>query len=147
MDEMVDRLSHDHGTRSGEENLVTAFERPADGIIRILRRGDRLARFLYMLVERLDKILGFLVRVSRILAEVQRSLSHGVGDPARHSGDELGEMSERKGLRVRLELSFVGGDSLDHLAGRCHLLIELGQQRVANAHVELPESVRLISLT
>ena len=132
---MVDGLAHDHRARSGEENLLASLQGPVDLEVRVLCRCDRLARFLYVLVERFDEIFGPLVGVSWITAKVERCLGHGIGNPARHSCHELGEVSQRERFGMRLEFSFVGGNSLDHFASCGHFLVEFRQQCVSDAHV------------
>ena len=134
MDKVVNGLPHDNGAWSIEENLLASLQRPVHAVIGVLRRGDGLPCLFDIAIERLEKVLGLLVGISRIAREVERRLRNGVGDPAGHSGYELGQVRQRKRFRVRLELPLFGRHALDHSPRGPHFLIEFRQQCIGNGH-------------
>src|SRR2546430_161075 len=58
--------------------------------------------------------------------------------PAGQLGEQRREPTERHRLRVRLPGRLAGGHTLERAAGRRHLFVELGDQRLGNGHGSPP---------
>ncbi len=100
---------------------------------------DRLVGFTRVLVEVVEQLLAGRRFKGRILAglDFKKFDLHNVRHAVREFGHMAGEAVELPGLGVGLIIEAILGNAFKHLACVGHLLIELGQQHVANRHLEL----------
>src|SRR5436853_2513739 len=141
--QVVHYVAVDVPLRLAPHGTAAVLERPRLGEPGIARGREGRASSLHVAVEQLQDLLAAFQndgpeRRSSRRGDIELVQGHGVQRPAGQLGEQRREPTERHRLRVRLPGRLAGGHTLERAAGRRHLFVELGDQRLGNGHGSPP---------
>src|SRR5687767_8919975 len=130
-----DERSPHGGSRHRKDDAGPAFQRPWRRHLSVTLADQRRAGVTDVTVEDRQQLsAGGCLQGRRVARQVELVLRQRDAPPARYRRDVLRQLAERHRLLMRLPVELTLRHAFEELPGNGHLVIELGEQRVGNAH-------------